>query len=188
MIVKAIDATLIIATELEVNTSAFAARTTANGGGDFYSCIIAAVSAVKGTFWTGGKEGIAGLLAIHSSTEALDKVQAIVLTQKQYMVGLGQLCYTDTDPCTALLRHFASSLSTLSFSNRYFQSIATAIQDFLGKAGLYLGKDYYIGLIYRHCGVTEECWAGLLLIAKGIGWTMHICEERAERVKQRCRL
>lgn len=180
MIVKAIDATLIIYAEHEFNMSTFAARVTASTLSDFYSCVIAAIATVRGPLLSGASEGVVRLMSsFKSPTDALEKLQEM-RKRKQLFQSFSPRASPNPDSRLLLLHSLSRSLSTQSFGQRDFQSTAEAMEDYLQREGnIHPSIDFYIGSIYKHCGVPVECFAGLYVLARSVGWAAHIFEQRA---------
>jgi len=179
LIVKAIDTTLTIYAEYEFNVSTFAARVTASTLSDFYSCVIAAIATVRGPLLSGASEGVVRLMsAFKSPADALEKLHEM-RKRRQLFPSFHSQPSAVPDSRTPLLRTLSHSLSTQPFGQRDFQSIADAMEDYLQrKASIYPSLDFFIGTVYRHCGVPEDCYAGLYVLARSVGWAAHIFEQR----------
>lgn len=180
VVVKAIDVTLTMYAECEFNASTFAARVTASTLSDFYSCVIAAISTVKGpVFSEANKGGVRLAATFKNTTDVLEKLQEM-RKKRQLFLGFYPHSSPPTDSRVSLLRDISRSLSSQSFGDHGFQSIAETMEEYLGReAGVYPSIDFYTGVIYKHCGVPEECYTGLYVLARSVGWAAHIFEQRA---------
>lgn len=179
LIVKAIDATLTIYAEHEFNMSTFAARVTASTLSDFYSCVIAAIATVRGPLLSGASEAVVRLMsAFKSPADALEKLQEM-RKRRQLFPSFHAQPSAVSDSRITLLRGLSRSLASQSFGKGDFQSIAEAMEDYLQReASITPSLDFYTGTVYKHCAVPEDCYAGLYVLARSVGWAAHIFEQR----------
>ena len=109
----AIDKDFILHAEHGVNASTFSARVSASTGSDFFSCITAAISALKGPKHGGAAEGVMKMAnQIGNEANANTYVEK-TLSNGERIMGFGHPVYKTTDPRAKHLKTAAKLRQTV---------------------------------------------------------------------------
>lgn len=181
LVVKALDVSLILYAEHEFSTSTYVARMAASTLSDYYSCVTAAIGALRGPLHGGANEGALKLLeGFKSPSDALEKVE-LMRKRKQLFMGFGHRIYKGADPRAALIKDYAQQLTSKPFGQRKLFTIAEAMEGYLlREAGIAANMDLYVAITYRQCGIPAAYFPCLFVIARTPGWTAHISEQRGD--------
>lgn len=174
---------MILHADHEFNASTFTARVAASTLTDYYSCLTAAVCALKGPLHGGANERVFEML----ETIKQQQIDPIVYLQdqlhaKRKIMGFGHRIYKNGDPRAVILKKIAAELAQETDNQVYFQ-IQTQIADYmLEKFKLHPNVDYYTALIYHCLGLQKETFTMIFAACRTVGWLAHIMEQRQENV------
>ena len=179
----AIDKDFILHAEHGVNASTFSARVSASTGSDFFSCITAAISALKGP-----KHGGA---AIGNEANANTYVEK-TLSNGERIMGFGHPVYKTTDPRAKHLKTAAKDLAKIKGQPKWF-SIIQAVVDTdamqsRARIGLHPNVDLWAGASYSLLDIPEDLFVPIFCIGRIPGWVAHIIEQSEKKDILRPRL
>merc|ERR1712048_682160 len=109
--VRTIDAAFILYAEHDFNASTFAARVVASTLSDTYSCISAAIGALRGPLHGGANEAVMHMLEDVNSVEEGEAKVIDMLAKKQLIMGFGHRLYKTGDPRNAVFKKLSKALS-----------------------------------------------------------------------------
>lgn len=177
--VKALEKSLILYAEHELNASTFTARVVTGTMADIYSAITGALSSLMGVLHGGANQAaMDAILEIGDATEAEDWVKS-KLINKEKIMGFGHRVYKDGDPRVPILRDISAELVTGS-GNEELHAIAVKLEEVLqAEKGLHANVDLYSGLIYYTLGFANDSFTSVFAMARCAGWAAHVMEQKS---------
>ena len=106
---RALDASLILYAEHELNASTFTTRVIAATLSDMHSAVAGGVGALKGTLHGGAGEAVMRTLIEIGRVDNVDPWADTALAEKRRLMGFGHRVYTAGDPRAAILRGLAEA-------------------------------------------------------------------------------
>ena len=188
----AIDKDFILHAEHGVNASTFSARVSASTGSDFFSCITAAISALKGPKHGGAAEGVMKMAnEIGNESNANTYVEK-ALSNGERIMGFGHPVYKTTDPRAKHLKTAAKNLAKIKGEPKWF-SIIQAVVDTdsmqsRARIGLHPNVDLWAGASYSLLDIPEDLFVPIFCIGRIPGWIAHIIEQSEKKDILRPRL
>ena len=188
----AIDKDFILHAEHGVNASTFSARVSASTGSDFFSCITAAISALKGPKHGGAAEGVMKMAnEIGNESNANTYVEK-ALSNGERIMGFGHPVYKTTDPRAKHLKTAAKNLAKIKGEPKWF-SIIQAVVDTdsmqsRARIGLHPNVDLWAGASYSLLDISEDLFVPIFCIGRIPGWIAHIMEQSEKKDILRPRL
>ena len=188
----AIDKDFILHAEHGVNASTFSARVSASTGSDFFSCITAAISALKGPKHGGAAEGVMKMAnEIGNESNANTYVEK-ALSNGERIMGFGHPVYKTTDPRAKHLKTAAKDLAKIKGEPKWF-SIIQAVVDTdamqsRARIGLHPNVDLWAGASYSLLDIPEDLFVPIFCIGRIPGWVAHIIEQSEKKDILRPRL
>jgi len=177
IMVKAMDTSLILHADHELNASTFAARVTAATMTDIYSAMTSAIAALKGPLHGGANAEVMKMLdEIGTPEKAADWVLPR-LTAKQKIPGFGHRVYRCEDPRATVLRKKVQEITALTGETRYYE-IAQAVEKvMLSHSKVFPNVDFYSAPLYHAMGIPVELFTPIFAISRAVGWSAHILEQ-----------
>lgn len=176
--IRCIDISLILYAEHEFNASTFTVRTIASTLADFHSAIAGGIGALSGPLHGGANEAAMNLIKqFNSPKEAIEGVKRMLLDKKLIM-GFGHRVYTTKDPRSDIIKKWAEKLSRKKGRTKLFE-IAQAIEATMWEEKhLFPNLDFYSAIAYNCCDVPIEFFTPLFVMARIVGWSAHLMEQR----------
>lgn len=187
ILAKAMDVSMILYAEHEMNASAFTAVVIASTLSDYYSAIVGAIGALRGPL-----HGYANVEAMRQfdeigSLENVDKwYQEYILTGKKRVMGAGHRVYKTYDPRAKIFRDYARE-----FAERYggrvrtYYQIADRLEGYVMRQlcetrNICTNCDFWSGIVYYAMGIPVDLYCAVFAAARTVGWSSHIIEYVAE--------
>ncbi|GAD18812.1 citrate/2-methylcitrate synthase [Helicobacter fennelliae] len=176
--IKAMHCSLILYAEHEFNASTFTARICASTKSDIFSCVAAAIGALRGPLHGGANEAAMHLIESFASVDSAIAGVNKKLENKELLMGFGHRIYgLGGDPRNALIKVWSKRLGgdTLLFE------VSEAIENLMKekKPNLPPNADFYSASTYHFMGIPTDYFTPIFIISRVSGWCAHIKEQRA---------
>ncbi|GMV49759.1 MAG: citrate synthase [Nitrospira sp.] len=176
--VQALNASLILYAEHELNASTFAARVTASTMTDLHGAITAAVAALKGPLHGGANEAVAAMLAEIGRPERAEAWLREALAHKRRVMGFGHRVLRQGDARSDIIRRHAERLSRLCGDHTWYDIASTLERIMLEEKGLRPNLDFYTAVAYRLMGIPQALSTPLFVCSRITGWCAHVIEQQ----------
>lgn len=179
--VKAMDSALILYADHEVPASTTAALVASSTFSDMYSCVVAALAALKGPLHGGAAEEAFKQFVEIGSVENVDKwFEENIIKGKRRLMGFGHRVYKTYDPRSKIFKKIAKSFAERDERVRKYYEIAERLEalgvdTFSGKQ-IYPNTDFYSGIVFYALGFPIYMFTSLFALSRVLGWLAHIIE------------
>jgi 2-methylcitrate synthase len=177
---KAMDVSMILYAEHELNASTFAARVCASTLSDFYSAVTAGIGTLRGPLHGGANEAAMELISRFKNPEAAANGVREALARKEKVMGFGHAVYRESDPRNVAIKEWARKLSEESGDRTLF-AVSEAIEKVMWEEKrLFPNLDFYSASVYHYIGIPTNLYTPLFVCSRVTGWAAHIMEQRAD--------
>ncbi|MEL9970092.1 MAG: citrate synthase [Metallosphaera sp.] len=179
--VKAMDASLILYADHEVPASTTAALVTSSTLSDMYSCVVAALAALKGPLHGGAaEEAFKQFVEIGEPQNTETWFRNKITEQKSRLMGFGHRVYKTYDPRAKIFKKYAKLLSENNDNARKYFSIAQSVEDLgiktFSEKRIYPNTDFYSGVVFYSLGFPIYMFTSLFALSRTLGWVAHVIE------------
>ncbi len=182
--VRDFDACLVLHAEHAFNASTFTARVVASTRAHMFAAVSAAIGSLSGELHGGANTQVMkNLIEIGDPAKVEDWVRS-KLDNHERIMGMGHAVYKTLDPRADLLKHIAEKLAKKTSEPKWYlitREIENVTQrEFRKRKGgdIYANVDLYSASVYHMLGIPEELFTPIFAIARVLGWTSHIIEEK----------
>jgi len=185
--VSVMDRALMLYADHEVPASTTAAIVSASTLSDMYSCLAAAIAALKGPLHGGAAEAAyTQFLEIGNVSNADRWFSENIASGRRRLMGFGHRVYRTYDPRALIFKSMAEKLA----AGRERDTLATAerveelgTERFASKR-IYPNTDFYSGIVFSTLGFPLSMFTALFSLSRTVGLVAHISEynEREPRL------
>ena len=181
----ALDAYLVTVSDHGLNASTFAARVVASTHAGLTSCVLAAISALKGPLHGGAPGPVLDMLDAINSPAAAEAWLEAALDRGDRLMGFGHRIYRVRDPrADALknaLRRLARTTPDRDGRLALAESIETAALNILARRKpnrpLKTNVEFYTALLLEALGFPREAFTAVFAMGRIGGWIAHAREQ-----------
>lgn len=179
--IKAMNSALILYADHEVPASTTAGLVACSTLSDMYSCITAALAALKGPLHGRAAEDAFNQFIEIGSQDNVEKwFEEKIIKGKNRLMGFGHRVYKTYDPRARIFKQLAESLSKKNEKAKEYFKIATKLEQVGIKAfadkKIFPNTDFYSGILFYSLGFPVYMFTALFALSRVLGWTAHFIE------------
>ncbi len=174
---RAMDVSLILHADHELNASTFAARVTASTLSDLYSSITSAVGTLKGPLHGGANERVMEMIDEIGTVDRAEEVVKAKLARHERIMGFGHRVYKVEDPRATILREWSRRVGESAGNLHAYDVLQKVVEVVHREKGLYPNVDLFSGSVYATLGIPRDLFTPIFAASRVAGWTAHVLEE-----------
>jgi citrate synthase len=181
LFVAAMNQSLVLHADHDLNASTFTARVCASTLSDVYSCITAAIGSLKGPLHGGANERVFDMLReIDSGALDVEEYLNQKLDRKEKVMGFGHRVYKTEDPRKKHLKKLAKELTSYTQKEQWYFLSCQVEQYLKEKKGLIPNVDFYSATVYHCLAIDSDLFTLIFAMSRVSGWLGHIYEQKKE--------
>lgn len=177
--VRALDVSLILYAEHELNASTFAARVIASTLSDLHSAITGAIGALKGSLHGGANEKVMDILREAGGPDTAERWAVERLQRKERIMGFGHRVYKQGDERAKLLKQLTRQVAEERGPDFLgWEETAERIEAIVFREkGLLPNLDWPAGRLYNALELAVPLYTPIFAMARVAGWSAHVIEQ-----------
>ena len=177
---NALNTYLILIADHGLNASTFAARVVASTWSDMYSCITAALGALKGPLHGGAPSRVLDMIEAIGSPENAERWLRDALARKERLMGFGHRMYKTADPRAEILRELAREVCApdlFTLAQHVEEAGLRLLHEHRPAERIYTNVEFYSAAVLHAVGLPKDLFTATFAVARMSGWTAHILEQ-----------
>ncbi len=174
---RAMDISLILYAEHELNASTFAARVVASTLSDLHSAVVAAIATLKGPLHGGANERVMDVLEEVGHEQRAESWIREQLAAKRRIMGFGHRVYRDGDPRAVYLKPWCAKLAE-DLGLEELERRADIIEQVVAtEKRLPPNLDWPSARLYHYLDLPVPSYTPLFVASRVVGWSAHVIEQ-----------
>ena len=174
---RAVDASLILYAEHELNASTFTTRVIAATLSDMHSAVAGGVGALKGTLHGGAGEAVMRTLLEIGRADQVDAFVDRAFAEKRRLMGFGHRVYTGGDPRQAVLKGLAEAACKESGETQWYDIAVKLHARVQGAKKLIPNVDFYSAPLFYSIGIPVDLFTPVIAAGRIAGWAANLLEQ-----------
>jgi citrate synthase len=179
--VKAMDAALILYVDHEVPASTTAGLVASSTLSDMYSCVVAALAALKGPLHgRAAEDAFNQFVEINSEDKVESWFEEKIIKGKNRLMGFGHRVYKTYDPRAKIFKYYSEKLSKNNSQANIYYKIASKLEEIgiknFSDKKIYPNTDFYSGILFYSLGFPIYMFTALFALSRVLGWVAHFIE------------
>lgn len=176
---QAMNVSLILYAEHEFNASTFTARVVASTLSDMYSCITAAIGALRGALHGGANEAAMEMIENWQTPDEAEREILGMLARKEKIMGFGHAVYRESDPRNAIIKSWVKKLSK-HVGDQVLYPVSLRCEEVMWREKkLFCNADFFHAAAYHFMGIPTKLFTPIFVMSRITGWAAHVKEQRA---------
>ncbi len=177
---RALDISLILHADHELNASTFASRVTSATLADMYSAVTSGIGALKGPLHGGANANAMKLLLEIGDDSNVEAVVHQMFADKKKIPGFGHRVYTTEDPRATHLRRMSREAGERVGNTKWYDISAHIEKIVNEEKKLNANVDFYSASTYYTIGLSIDLFTPFFAVSRMAGWTAHVLEQYAD--------
>jgi citrate synthase len=177
---RAVDASLTLYAEHELNASTFTTRVIAATLSDMHSAVAGGVGALKGTLHGGAGEAVMRTLLEVGTLDNVDRFVDHAMGEKRRLMGFGHRVYTAGDPRATILKGLAEAACRQSGQALWYDLAVALHARVQATKRLIPNVDFYSAPLFYALGIPVDLFVPVIAVSRVAGWTAHVMEQHAD--------
>jgi len=173
---RAFEEVLILYADHELNASTFAGRVAASTRADLVSCVLAALSTLRGQLH-GGIDRLVRAMIAAAEQEGPESVVERYIRADSHLPGFGHAVYRSIDPRAVLMRELGRQLAPAAGLQPMLEMTDAIAAVAEWRRLPPPNVDLYTAVVYRSLGIPDQLSTLVFATARMAGWTAHILEQ-----------
>ena len=177
---RALDVSLILHADHELNASTFAARVIAATLADVHGAATGAIAALAGPLHGGANTEVMRMLLEIGTPERAEAWVLERLKRKEKIMGFGHRVYRTEDPRAAHLRRMSEEMGR-KFGQSHWFAMQRIIEDVMKREkGIYCNVDFYSASLFYALGIPLDLYTAIFATSRVSGWCAHVLEQHGD--------
>ncbi len=174
---RAVDASLTLYAEHELNASTFTTRVIAATLSDMHSAVAGGVGALKGTLHGGAGEAVMRTLLEVGGLDNVDGFVDRAMGEKRRLMGFGHRVYTAGDPRATILKGLAEEACRQSGQALWYDLAVALHAKVQATKRLIPNVDFYSAPLFYSIGIPVDLFTPVIAAARIAGWAANLLEQ-----------